>query len=296
MRTAALAAILMTPGLAAAADAPAWKISGATAASVGAETVFVYVPPVPDAAKMTADTLASTTTGFAVVKAEARPDGSWAWTVLPLDEGRKTFVARWTRDGAPYAAPPVEIPVKTPGIEKDADIQDIKGPVAARRPLWPWLLAAALGALAWEAWRRWKAARAARPVPDAPAAPPLSPEEAAERALTELEASGLWPRGEQTAYYLRLTDILRAYLEARWAEPATAMTSAEVARLIKDRHADFKTAAAARELLQRADLVKFARLKAGEDEGPADARLVRALVAATTPRPAPVEAAPEAAR
>jgi hypothetical protein len=277
---------LSAASVARAADAPAWKIAGATAAAVGYETVFVYAPPVAPGAKLVADTLASATTGFAIVKAEALPDGTWAWTLLPLDEGKKTFVARWTLDGKPFAAPAVEIPVSIPKLPSDADIADIKGPIAARRAWWPWLLAAALGALAWEAWRRWKAARAARPLPLAPVAPPLTPDEAAERALAELEASGLWARGEHPAFYLRLTDILRVYLEARWGEPATAMTSAEVARLIKDRHADFKLAAQTRELLQRADLVKFARLKGAAEDGPADAQLVRALVVATTPRPA----------
>ena len=289
MKAAWLALLLVPP---AAAAEPAWKIAGATAASVGTQTVFVYTPPLPPDAKLAADTLASAATDFAVLKAEALPDGSWAWTLLPLDEGTRTFIARWTLDGAPYAAPAVQIPVSTPGIEKDADINDIKGPVAARRALWPWLLAAALGALAWETRRRWKARRGGGTRAQTPAASPLSPEDEAERALAELAAAGLWERGEHPAFYLRLTDILRVYLEARWGEPATAMTSAEVARLIKDRHDDFRPAALARELLQRADLVKFARLKPGPDDGRGDAMLVRDLVAATTPR----RVAPEAAR
>ncbi len=118
-------------------------------------------------------------------------------------------------------------------MAKDADIADIKGPLSARRAWWPWLLAAALGALAWEAYRRWKARPAVEGGEPVTEEPPVSPEDAAETALAALAAEGLWERGEHAAYYLKLTEILRAYLEARYGEPATAMTSVEVARLVK---------------------------------------------------------------
>ncbi len=274
---------LLLAGPAAAADV-SWTVAGDTAAFVGSEARIVYRPSVPLGAALAPDALASETTTFAIVKAEAGKDGAWTWTVLPLDEGRLSFVARWKLDGKDAAAPPFTIAARAPQMPKDADIDDIKSPLAARRALWPWLLAALLGAAAWGAWRRWKARRREGGVLAAPAGPPPSPAEAAERALAELAASQLWERGEHAAYYLRLTDILRAYLEARYAEPASAMTSVEVARLVKTKEPDLKVAASVRELLSRADLVKFARTKPGPDEGPRDAEAVRAVVRATTPR------------
>lgn len=281
--------ILLSAWPAAAAEI-AWEVSGDTAAPTGGEAHLVYKAAVAPGSALKPDPLASSTSSFAVVKAEARPDGAWAWTVLPLDEGRLSFTARWTLDGKPAEAPPAVIEARVPDVPKDADISDIKGPIAARRAWWPWLLAAALGALAWEAWRRWKA----RPLPEgaaAPAAPPVPPEEAAERALAELAAAQLWERGEHAAYYLRLTEILRVYLEARYGEPASAMTSVEVARLVKSRQPDLKASAIVRDLLSRADLVKFARMKPAADEGPRDADLAREVVRATTPPPpAPAEA------
>ena len=289
MKAAVLAVLLAAP---AAALEPSWEVSGATSALVGAETFLAYKPSVPSGAKLEADPLSSATTDFAVVKAESRPDGTWAWTVLPLNEGRLSFTARWLLDGRAVAAPPVPLAAVTPGIPKDADIVDIKEPISARRALWPWLLAAVLGALSWEAWRRWKARPRALGSPDFPSEPPLAPEDAAEKALAELAASGLWERGEHAAYYLRLTDILRAYLEARYGEPATAMTSPEVARLVQTKAPDLKASALAREVLSRADLVKFARIKPGAEEGPRDAAQVLAVVRATTPAPTlPAEAA-----
>lgn len=273
---------LCLAGPAAAANV-SWSVEADTSALVGTEARIVYRPTVtPLGARLEPDILAAATTSFAVVKAEAEKDGSWSWNVLPLDEGRLSFTSRWKLDGQDVAGPPVALAARAPAVAKDADIADIKGPLAARRAWWPWLLAAALGALAWEAWRRWRARPVAQGGAAAPAEPPVPPEVAAERALEALAAEGLWERGEHAAYYLRLTDILRAYLEARYREPATAMTSVEVARLIKDKHADLKAAGVVRELLQRADLVKFARIKPDPEDGPRDARSVLDVVRATT--------------
>jgi UDP-glucose 6-dehydrogenase len=76
---------------------------------------------------------------------------------------------------------------------------------------------------------------------------------------------------------------LRDYLEARYQEPATAMTSQEVSRLVKSKTSDLTTATSVREILSRADLVKFARIKPQENEGTRDVETVRAIIAATTP-------------
>ena len=288
--TASVLAFLLALAAPAAADV-SWNATASTSALVGAETEIVYRPATAPGVRLEPDALASATTGFAVVKIEARSDGGWTWTVLPLDEGRLEFVSRWKLDGSPVAAPPIRILSRGPDLPKDVDIQDIKGPIAARRAWWPWLLAAALGALAWEAWRRWKA----RPAPEGPAAPPapaIPPEILAEEALDELRASQMWERGEHAAFYLRLTEILRAYLEARFDAPALAMTSVEVARLVKSREPDLKAAALVRDLLSRADLVKFARITPSGDDGPRDIALVLDVVKATTPRaPATAEAA-----
>ena len=114
-------------------------------------------------------------------------------------------------------------------------------------------------------------------------APAPPPEEVAAQAISALRASGLWEK-DQAAYYLRLTGILRAYLEARYGEPVTAMTSVEVERLVKARAQNLQIGGEVRELLTRADLVKFAKARPGVEEGPRDADLALGLIKATTPR------------
>lgn len=212
------------------------------------------------------DALPASTSDYAVLKSE-RKDGKFEVTLLPLAPGRLDFAG-------------TAVDVVLPELPGDVDVHDIKPPLRAWPALWPWALLALLGAAAWYAHREWR--RRQGLVPAAPAEPPLPLEFRVERRLKELEGSGLWERGEHAAYYLRLTEILRAYLEERWGVPATAMTTGEVTRLVKAR-ATLSVAAAVRQLLERADLVKFARQRPGAEDGPRDLEEVRRFVFATSP-------------
>jgi hypothetical protein len=255
-----------------------WKVASSSTAVVAAESVVVYGGAPADSKP---DTVGSNTSDIVVVTAVEK-DGLWSWTLLPLSTGTLSFTARFqTPDGKVTSAPSINFTVTGTAVPNEEDISDIKGPIKARPALWPWLLAAILAAIFYYAWRRWKARPVApdgTPIPDAPVLPP---EEIAARAIAELRASGLW-ESDQAAYYLALTDILRSYLEARYRESVTAMTSVEVARLVRKR-SDLQLSGSVRDLLARADLVKFAKAKPGPDEGPRDADLALAVIKATTP-------------
>lgn len=276
MRYLPLVLLLGAPAF---AQQAAWEVSASSSAVLAAESVVVYrgAP-----AGLNADTVGSTTSDVVVVGAVEK-DGLWSWTILPLSTGPLSFVANFkSPDGHAVAAPPAAFSVSVSRLPDDEDISDIKGPIKARPALWPWLLAAALAWAAWRAWKRWKARRTAPDGSPIAAAPVLPPEEVAALAIAELRASGLWDN-DQAAYYLRLTDILRVYLEARYGQPVTAMTSVEVERLVKARAKDLQIGGGVRELLSRADLVKFAKAKPGPEEGPRDADLALGLIKATTP-------------
>lgn len=274
--------------LAGSALAQTWTVSASSTAVLAAESVVVYrgAP-----AGLKADIQGSATSDVVVVTAEEK-DGAWAWTILPLSTGTFSFTARFVAaDGKAVAAPAIAFAVTEAALPKDADIADIKGPLKARPAVWPWLLAAALAGAAWYAWKRWKT-RAIKT--DDPAIAPeraRPPEEVAAAAISKLRASGLW-ENDQAAYYLRLTDILREYLEARYGEHVTAMTSVEVARLVKTRAQDLQLGGSVRELLSRADLVKFAKARPGAEDGERDAELALELIKATTPRDYAAEKTP----
>lgn len=277
MRCIALASLLFV--VSAAAQPVSWQVSASSVAVLAAESVVVY-RGAPAGSK--ADTLGSNTADIIVVNAVEK-DGLWSWTLLPLSTGTLTFVARFlTSDGKVVSVPPISFLIQEAELPKEANISDIKGPLKARLALWPLLVALILAASIWYAWKRWKS-RLQAVAPARSNIPVVPPETVAALAIAALRASGLWDN-DQAAYYLRLTDILRTYLEARYGEPVTAMTSVEVSRLVKSRSQDLQIGGQIRELLTRADLVKFAKVKPSPDEGSTDADLALHLIKATTTR------------
>ena len=103
--------------------------------------------------------------------------------------------------------------------------------------------------------------RRRRGVADAPPAPPpRPPHEIALERLAALRRDRPWERGELKAYHSDLTYALRAYLEDRFHEPALESTTRQLSDLL-ERDPAFPNdwLPRLREILQVADLVKFAR-------------------------------------
>lgn len=145
------------------------------------------------------------------------------------------------------------------------DIKDIYKPYGYV----PWLLLLALAALAAVTalvYRRMlKGPGQAGVFSRAPWSDARNPYQRARDRLDRLAKSPLAQDGRFKQYYTGLTAVLRLYLQEEFAIDAALMTTADLARELKRTGADIKTALRAREFLQKADLVKFARLK------PADA-------------------------
>ncbi|MBI3551417.1 MAG: hypothetical protein HY077_02765 [Elusimicrobia bacterium] len=210
-------------------------------------------------------------------------------TILPLAVGKLPINLYWRiHTGSTTAAvekpSTVVIDVALPpmGGDKPAPV-DIKEPRRARPALWPWLLAALLGAAAWEFYRRRRAAAAS--LAGAPPPPDDRPAETiAFSELEALEASGLWARALYKDYYFRLTETLRRYLERRYGIPATRLTTAELFRHMRQAELDRALAVSFKDIFDRADLVKFAKIAPEADWGAKDISGARSLVERTTPR------------
>lgn len=110
------------------------------------------------------------------------------------------------------------------------------------------------------------------------------PHARAEAELEALRASGLLEEGRAKEFYIQLTDILRRYLEGRFAFGATRMTTTELARILRQLEVDRETAHVLRGLLERADLVKFARLRPDASQGQEEIDQGLAFVRGTAPR------------
>jgi hypothetical protein len=137
-------------------------------------------------------------------------------------------------------------------------LRDVKPPVAVPRdyrPLW-WALGALLvlavvGALAYRLLNRARVL-AARP--------PRPADELALEALARLRIDRLLEKGEQVEFYVRLSSILREYLENRFHLRAPEMTTEEFLQAAqKAPELSQKHRPLLGQFLSEADLVKFAR-------------------------------------
>ena len=90
-------------------------------------------------------------------------------------------------------------------------------------------------------------------------APKLPPHVVAIKALDELRNRKLWQNGKHKLYYSTLTEILRLYIEGRWAVGALEMTSHEIIKALYDVDINSESRNNLATILITADMVKFAK-------------------------------------
>lgn len=88
-------------------------------------------------------------------------------------------------------------------------------------------------------------------------------------ALEEVESRKLWQKGHVKLYYSEVTDILRGYLEERYHIPALERTTHELSRELKLSPLGTEQQRVLINMLQLADMVKFAKMKPGVVENEA---------------------------
>lgn len=149
------------------------------------------------------------------------------------------------------------------GVEVDTagEIREIKPPLGV--PLsfaeaLPWILAAAGAAALFWAVRHLlrKRRRGEAILPEAPRRP--EDEEALE-ALRSIESERLWQRGMVKEYHTAVSDVLRNYLERRYAIPAMESTTDEILDSPAVASLAGEAAGRLRGVLSTSDLVKFAK-------------------------------------
>lgn len=132
--------------------------------------------------------------------------------------------------------------------------------------LWLGLLAAAIAAvLLWWAWWRWRH----RPKP------PVDPYARAQQEFARIEARHLLEDGQYAEYFTAIVDVTREYLAARVPGVRRSDTTSELLRAMQPRDG---VEAVLPQLLDQADLVKFARADAALAEARGAGRDLRAIV------------------
>jgi hypothetical protein len=156
-------------------------------------------------------------------------------------------------DGMDALVSPVDI---KPIIETEWTFEEDLLPYLKEYLLY-FLLIIALVFLAWRVWKRWKT----RQIPPVIQQISQPPHVIAARLLAELRAKKLWQNGKTKAFYSELSHILRGYLEEQFMMPALETTTDELIQLMKKRDFSAEIIQKAQDLLQTADLVKFAKVE-----------------------------------
>ena len=202
-------------------------------------------------------------------------------------------VGTYRRDGESHEVrgQPVAILVRSllPGDWQLLDIREAKPLLVRRRSGWPWLaiawlalLSVAAGVIWWKRRRR----------PPEPVAPPRLPHELALEAMERLRQDELLTHAQYEEFYVRLSDIVRAYVEARFGLRAPEMTTEEfLQQALESRELSFDHRVLLQDFLTRCDLVKFAQyqpteLQAGDAFGSVERFVKDTVPAPVMPEPA----------
>lgn len=235
------------------------------------------------------------------------------WTLAAYDTG--VFVIPsikipYTRpnDTTKYIAQTSPIPIVVRGVAVDTtqDIKDIKPPLSVPisfAEIFPYLIGILIvGGIAWLVYyvlkKRKRGESILSPPPQRPA------HEVALESLRVLDAERLWQRGKVKEYHSHLTDILRTYIERRFTIMAMEMTTEEILSspvLNGERTSVRLTNRDAggspqnvnetlKEILVRADLVKFAKYQPLPEENERSMTLAYSFVESTKPEVAAEQA------
>jgi len=167
-------------------------------------------------------------------------------------------------------APAIEIHVKSVISGEGAKtLKDIKWPIDIPFNYKFWLsvliILILLAVAAFIAYRMWKK-RKERGYLIKPPQPPRPAHEVAMEELQALFNSDLLDKGRVKEFFIRLSDIMRSYLEGRYFVRALEETTAEIMRDVRKHISDEEQTDMLRRILTLSDLVKFAKYRPAADE------------------------------
>jgi hypothetical protein len=224
----------------------------------------------------------------------------WTGTVAAFETGEVELPAATIRITGPdgetsVSSEAVALTIRSVIPEEDpgGELAELKGPAsipadyrALRQALAVLAGLLLISALAWWLHRKWAHRLAAVPAPEDPFHR-MPPHEWVYRELQRLLDRRLAEQGQIDPFFAELSRILKRYLGGRYRVDLMERTTGEVPADLRQAGAPREASAGARELLERADRVKFA----GEQADPTECReaveAVYRIVDATRPPDAP---------
>jgi hypothetical protein len=216
------------------------------------------------------------------------------YTITSFDEGLHDIPAltvkfRKPGDTALYNIQTQVLALTVQSVRVDTtqqNVRDIKPPMEIERTfaeIAPYLLIAlvvlaAIGGGIYY-WRKRKTAPSEEIRPREAERPPY---QVAMEELEKLQSERLWQQGETKEYYSRLADILRIYVEKTYYITTLEATTDEIMRQFVFVAAPSGATEMLRSVLQKADMVKFARYEPLPDENDRSFKAATEFVTVTT--------------
>ncbi len=166
---------------------------------------------------------------------------------------------------------PIPIRVHSMRVDTAQQIKSIKPPLSVPltfAEIWPYIAGGIviilLIATGWYIYSK----RKHQPLPTQKiAAPSLPPHQEAFDALYQLEKEKMWQRGEVKEFYVRLSYIMRRYLERRYQVKALEVPTGELLGYLRQKISlDRSLRQNLQQMLETADFAKFAKYEPTTDE------------------------------
>ncbi len=163
----------------------------------------------------------------------------------------------------PAKTSPLLLRFRTVQVDTTKAAKDIKAPldepVTLGEYLWLFVIGFALLAVAAGIYIYMKKFRKPKEPERFEYDPKIPPHVIALEALKQLDSEKLWQKGLVKKYYIRLTEIIRAYIEKRYKIPALEMTTVEIIEALKATDAEEEQIFNLQRVMELSDLVKFAK-------------------------------------
>ena len=185
----------------------------------------------------------------------------------------------------------IPVSITTVEVEAEAELKDIKPPLAAPwafEDVLPWLILLAIAAILSAAYWYYKKIRKRQLAQPEAAGPPLPAHELALMALRQLEDKRLWQQGKVKDFYSEVTEIIRRVFEARFRIIALELTSDEIMAQLKEIPSAQGVLKLVNTFLLTADLVKFAKYEPSMAEHEEELQTAYSIVRALIPKPEPI--------